>query len=130
MMAASSSLDDARVFMLGLSERTQLRPTWQYAGELVLKAAEDNRAGVKNAWAHLRRALIGEGLAANDPFDAEAPAHLREAFDLALAKLPPELQTPVGKGVVEEVIKHVAKQGETEPLKLSERALEVLHGRT
>jgi hypothetical protein len=56
------TLNDARALMLGLSERTQLRPTWQYAGELVLKAAEDNRAGVKDAWAQLRRALIGEGL--------------------------------------------------------------------
>ena len=28
------TLDDARVFMLKLFERTQLRPTWQYAGEL------------------------------------------------------------------------------------------------
>ena len=48
--------------MLRLPERNQLRPTWQYAGELVLKAAQDNRAGVKDAWAQLRRALVGEGL--------------------------------------------------------------------
>ena len=36
------TLDDARAFMLKLPARHQLRPTWQYAGELVLKAAEDN----------------------------------------------------------------------------------------
>jgi hypothetical protein len=56
------TLDDARAFMLKLSERTQLRPTWQYAAELVLKAAESNRAGVKDAWAQLRRALVAEGM--------------------------------------------------------------------
>jgi hypothetical protein len=56
------TLDDARAFMLKLSKPHQLRPTWQYAGELVLKAAEDNRAGVKEGWAQLRRALVGEGL--------------------------------------------------------------------
>ncbi len=32
-----------------------------YAGELVLKAAESNRASVKDARAQMRRALIGEG---------------------------------------------------------------------
>jgi hypothetical protein len=56
------TLDDARAFMLALSERTQLRSYWQYAGELVLKAAESNRASIKDAWAQLRRALLGEGL--------------------------------------------------------------------
>jgi hypothetical protein len=55
-------LTTGEAFMLGLNERTQLRPYWQYAGELVLKTAESKRAGIKDAWAQLRRALVGGGL--------------------------------------------------------------------
>jgi hypothetical protein len=43
------ALDDARVLMLKLSERTQLPPTWHYAGELVLKVAEN--AKLNHVWA-------------------------------------------------------------------------------
>jgi hypothetical protein len=47
--------------MLRLPESVQLRPYWQYAGELVLKAAENNRAGVKEAWLQVCRAFNAEG---------------------------------------------------------------------
>lgn len=56
------TLADARAFMLGLSERAALRPYWQYAGELVLEAATSRGGAPKEAWAQLRRALVGEGL--------------------------------------------------------------------
>jgi hypothetical protein len=62
--------------------------------------------------------------------DPETLAVLREAFDLAWAKLPPELRTVIVKSALAEVIKHLAKQGETEPLRLSARALKVFHGLT
>lgn len=56
------TLDDARKLMLGLTERAALWPYWQYAGELVLAAAEKPRASIKDAWAQLRRALVAEGM--------------------------------------------------------------------
>jgi hypothetical protein len=52
---------DRRALMLRLPESVQLRPYWQYAGELVLKAAENNRAGVKEAWLQVCRAFNAEG---------------------------------------------------------------------
>ena len=60
----------------------------------------------------------------------ETLALLRDAFDLAWPKLRPEQQTDVGKKALEAVVKRVAKQGETDPLELSARAVKVLTGLT
>jgi hypothetical protein len=56
------ALEDARVLMVRVPELVQLRPHWQYAGELVLEAAENNRASIKTTWAQLRRVLSIEGM--------------------------------------------------------------------
>ncbi|SEF09645.1 hypothetical protein SAMN05444161_8299 [Rhizobiales bacterium GAS191] len=54
---------DARAFMLALPERRQMAPYWQYATELLLKAATRNSVDApRDAWAQLRRALMAEGM--------------------------------------------------------------------
>ena len=59
-------------------------------------------------------------------FDPETLAKVREAFDLAWARLPREKQTAANKNALASVIMHFAEQGETEPLRLSTRALKAL----
>jgi hypothetical protein len=56
-----ATLSDARALLLTLPERYQLQAHWQYAGELLLNAAE-HKSGLTDAWAQLRRALIVEGM--------------------------------------------------------------------
>ncbi|SEF00689.1 hypothetical protein SAMN05519104_7681 [Rhizobiales bacterium GAS188] len=54
---------DARAFMLALPERRQMAPYWQYAAELLLKAATRNSVDApRDTWAQLRRALMAEGM--------------------------------------------------------------------
>lgn len=55
------TLADARALMLDLPEFQQLRPWWQYAGELALAAADDDGELI-DAWAQLRRALQRDGM--------------------------------------------------------------------
>jgi hypothetical protein len=62
--------------------------------------------------------------------DPEMLALLREAFDLAWAKIPPARQNAVLKSALVELIKQIARQGETESHRLSARALGALHGLT
>jgi hypothetical protein len=51
--------------MLALPERHQRNAHWQYAGELLLKAADSgNKYAVMDARAQLTRALRAEGLIA------------------------------------------------------------------
>jgi hypothetical protein len=58
-----TTLAEARVFMLALPERHQLRPFWQYAAELLVEAAaRGDRGSVDDAAAQLSRALTAEGL--------------------------------------------------------------------
>ena len=57
-----STLSAARALLLALPERSQLRPHWQYAGQLLFDAAERN-GDLADAWAQLRRALVAEGMA-------------------------------------------------------------------
>ncbi|SEE86298.1 hypothetical protein SAMN05444161_7510 [Rhizobiales bacterium GAS191] len=57
------SVADARAFMLALPERRQMAPYWQYAAELLLKAAtRSSKEATLDAWAQLRRALNAEGM--------------------------------------------------------------------
>jgi hypothetical protein len=57
-----TSLDEARAFMLALPEQRQMAPYWQYAAELLLKAAtRSSKDATLDAWAQLRRALMAEG---------------------------------------------------------------------
>jgi hypothetical protein len=57
------TLWDARALILGLAESRQARPTWLYATELILKAAETGkRADVANAWAQIARAAHADGM--------------------------------------------------------------------
>ena len=59
------TLSDARALILGVAESRQHRPTWAYAVELFLQAAETGkRADVTDAWAHISRAAYAEGLRA------------------------------------------------------------------
>ena len=59
------TLSDARALILGLAESRQHRPTWAYAVELLLQAAETGkRADVADAWAQISRAAYAEGLRA------------------------------------------------------------------
>ena len=59
------TLSDARALVLSLAESRQHRPTWAYAVELLLQAAETgNREDVKDAWAQVSRAAYAEGLRA------------------------------------------------------------------
>jgi hypothetical protein len=69
-------------------------------------------------------------LADDKSFDPETLALLREAFDIAWAKIPPARQSAVLKSALVELLKHIARQGETEPHRLSARALAALHGLT
>ncbi len=55
---------------------------------------------------------------------------LREAFDLAWPNLLPKQHTDVGRKALEIVLKRIADQGETDPLRLSERAVRLLTGLT
>jgi hypothetical protein len=56
-----ATLREARELILALPERTQQRPQWQYAGELLLNAA-DQGVDLTDAWAQLRRVPIVEGM--------------------------------------------------------------------
>ena len=56
-----ATLSDARALLLALSERSQSRPHWQYAGELLLEAAEGD-GDLTDPWAQMRRALVAEGM--------------------------------------------------------------------
>jgi hypothetical protein len=59
------TLSDARALILGLAESRQARPTWLYAIELLLKAADTGkRADVVDAWAQIARAAHADGLKA------------------------------------------------------------------
>jgi hypothetical protein len=58
------TLSDARTLILGLAG-SRHRPTWAYAVELLLQAAETGkRADVTDAWAQISRAAYAEGLKA------------------------------------------------------------------
>ncbi|SED39770.1 hypothetical protein SAMN05444161_3119 [Rhizobiales bacterium GAS191] len=58
-----TSLDDARALMLALPEGRQIAPYWQYAAELLLRAADrSSKDTALEAWAQLRRALVAEGM--------------------------------------------------------------------
>jgi hypothetical protein len=60
-----ATLADARELMLTLPERHQRNAHWQYAGELLLKAADyGEKYAVMDARAQLTRALKAEGLLA------------------------------------------------------------------
>jgi hypothetical protein len=51
--------------ILGLAESRQHRPTWAYAVELLLQAAETGKPSrVKDAWAQIARAVHAEGFRA------------------------------------------------------------------
>jgi hypothetical protein len=39
-----------------------VRPPWQYAAEMLLKAADDESDDLTAFWAQLRRALMSEGM--------------------------------------------------------------------
>jgi hypothetical protein len=70
-------------------------------------------------------------LLADDHDSLEPDASLlREAFDLAWAKIPPSQQNVVLKSALAELVKRIAKQGETSPRRLSARALSALRGLT
>jgi hypothetical protein len=58
------SVADARAFMLALPERRQMASHWQYAAELLWRAAapRSSKEATLHAWAQLRRALIAEGM--------------------------------------------------------------------
>jgi hypothetical protein len=56
-----ATLGQARELILALPERTQLRPYWQYAGELLLDAAEQG-VDFTDAGAQVRGALSAEGM--------------------------------------------------------------------
>jgi hypothetical protein len=56
-----ATLREAAELILTLPERTQLRPHWQYAGELLTETAEQGLDPI-DAWAQFRRALIAEGM--------------------------------------------------------------------
>jgi hypothetical protein len=57
------TLSDARALILGLAESRQHRPTWAYAVELLLQAAETGkRTDIADAWAQISRAVHTEGL--------------------------------------------------------------------
>jgi hypothetical protein len=56
-----ATLREASEIILALPERTQLRPHWQHAGELLTEAA-DHGLDLTDVWAQLRRALIVEGM--------------------------------------------------------------------
>jgi hypothetical protein len=59
------TLSDARALILGLAESRQHRPTWAYAVELLLHAAETGkRDDLNDAWAQISRAAYAEGLRA------------------------------------------------------------------
>jgi hypothetical protein len=54
------TVGQARAFMLGLPERSQARPYWQYAAELLIEAAE-HAGDVDGAYHQLMRAMTAEG---------------------------------------------------------------------
>jgi hypothetical protein len=56
-----ATLSDARALILALPESHQERPYWQYAAELLLKAA-DGQETIAEARNQFLRALRGEGL--------------------------------------------------------------------
>jgi hypothetical protein len=59
------TLSDARALILGLAESRQHRPTWTYAVELLLQAADTGKPDdLKDAWAQVSRAAHAEGLKA------------------------------------------------------------------
>ena len=59
------TLSDARALILGLAESRQHRPTWAYAVELLLQAAETGkRADIADAWAQISRAALADGMRA------------------------------------------------------------------
>jgi hypothetical protein len=61
----ASTLADARSMMLALPERQQVNDHWQYAGELLVKAANHGaQYAVRSAPAQLSRALRAESLIA------------------------------------------------------------------
>jgi hypothetical protein len=61
------TLSDARALILGLAESRQHRPTWAYAVELLLQAADSGKpADVKDAWAQLSRAAHADGMKARN----------------------------------------------------------------
>jgi hypothetical protein len=56
------TLSDARALILGLAESRQHRPTWAYAVELLLQAADTGKPDhVKDAWAQVARAAKADG---------------------------------------------------------------------
>jgi hypothetical protein len=58
------TLSDARALILGM-EKWLRGSRWEYAIELLLKAAETGtKADIQDAWAQIGRALLGEGLLA------------------------------------------------------------------
>jgi len=56
-----TTLAEARQMVLAVPEPQQSHPHWQYAVELLLKAAE-HEGDVEKVWAQLRRALLVEGM--------------------------------------------------------------------
>ena len=56
-----ATLSDAARLVLALPELHGRNPHWQYAGELLIRAAGDKKA-VESAEVQLRIALIAEGL--------------------------------------------------------------------
>ena len=56
------ALSDAREMILGLPEGQQRAAYWLHAGELLLYAAENDRAAVDDARMQLSRALHRDGL--------------------------------------------------------------------
>jgi hypothetical protein len=61
------TLSDARALILGLAESRQARPTWLYATELLLQAAETGkRADLIDAGHQLARAAHADGILAQN----------------------------------------------------------------
>ena len=57
-----ATLAEARAFIFGLSDRRQAAPYWQYAAELLLRAAtRGGKDSMREAWAQLRRPPVAEG---------------------------------------------------------------------
>ena len=57
-----ATLSDARLFILDLPDTIQGRLTWQYAADLLLKAAESGSDGdTEQATLQIERALIRDG---------------------------------------------------------------------
>jgi hypothetical protein len=55
-----ATLEQARAFMLALPERSQARPYWQHAAELLIEAAE-HAGDIDGAYRQLMRAMTAEG---------------------------------------------------------------------